>query len=71
MLSIAGQRAGAHGCSLATLEPPVDGKHRLTPEAPRLNRESPGPFEADASHCGWSAAHPTGKEIEGAADADP
>src|ERR1019366_1052526 len=70
MLSIGGSPAGAKGGRLAALEPPVDGEHRLPPEAPGLDGEPPRPFEPDSTDQRRSAAHPAGEEVKRTADTD-
>src|ERR1700686_3992804 len=70
MLSTGRSASGAECGGLATLEPPEDWEHRLTPKTPRLVRQPPGPFEAGTADGGGRAAHPAGEEVEGAADAD-
>src|ERR1700688_1203111 len=69
MLSTGRSASGAQR-GLAALEPPEDGEHRLTPKAPRLVRQPPGPFEAGTTDGGGCAAHPAGEEVEGATHAD-
>src|SRR5579862_2947917 len=70
MLSIRRSRPDAQGGGLAALEPPVDGEHRLPPNAPWLERKAPCPFETDPAHHRRRPANAPGEVVERAADTD-